>query len=442
MTDPAAHRPRVVIIGGGFGGLHAARALRRAEVDVTLIDRSNFHLFQPLLYQVATGGLSPANIAAPLRAVLRRQKNARVLQAEVTGFDLERRRVLIAGGEVEYDYLIVAAGSTHSYFGHDDWSLHAPGLKSIDDATEIRAQVLSAFERAELCEDPAERARLLTFVIVGAGPTGVEMAGALSELSRYTLRGEFRSINPADARIVLVDASPRVLSVYPPELSAKAARFLDEKGVEVQNGVRVTQVTATHVELDAPTGPERIESETIIWAAGVAASPLARRLADAAGLEVDRAGRIPIGDDLTIAGHDNVMVIGDMACFAGKDGHPLPGVAPVAIQQGKHAARRIQNLQAGDATPPFKYHDMGSMATIGRSAAVVSMGRLKFAGFFAWVMWLFVHLMQLVNFQNRLLVLTQWAWSYVTRNRSARLITRTDHHASEQAAELQESSAG
>ncbi|WP_231956384.1 NAD(P)/FAD-dependent oxidoreductase [Posidoniimonas polymericola] len=444
MANKQAKRPRVVIVGGGFGGLHAARALRHAEVDLTLVDRANFHLFQPLLYQVATGGLSPANIAAPLRGILRSQTNAKVLQAEVDDFDLDRRRLLLAEGELPYDYLIVAAGSTHSYFGHDEWAEHAPGLKTLDNATEIRAQVLSAFEQAERIEDPAERRRLLTFVIVGGGPTGVEMAGALSELSRHTLKGEFRSIDPAEARIVLIDASPRVLSVYPESLSEKASAFLDRLGVEVHTGVRVTKITDDCVEIENDTGASSIQAETILWAAGVAASPLARRLADAAGLQADRAGRVAVDENLSLAGHDEVMVIGDMASFTGKDGRPLPGVAPVAIQQGKHAAKRIKNLLRGQPTKPFKYFDMGSMATVGRSAAVVSMGKLKFAGFFAWLTWLFVHLMQLVNFQNRVLVLMQWAWSYVTRGRSARLITRTHEHRADRAAphEVEEAVAG
>jgi NADH:ubiquinone reductase (H+-translocating) len=416
---------RVIIVGGGFGGLHAARSLRRAKVDVTLVDRSNHHLFQPLLYQVATGGLSPANIASPLRSILRHQKNLRVIQAEVRDFDLQRHVAQLEAGDLSYDSLIVAAGATHSYFGHDEWADVAPGLKTIDNATEIRGRILSAFEQAEKTDDDTLRERLMTFVIVGGGPTGVEMAGALSELSRHTMANDFRRIDPRSARIILVDASSRVLSPYPEKLSHKAEEFLHRLGVTVRTGELVTQITPTHVLLGEGDQQVRIETATVLWAAGVAASPLANKLATAAGIQIDRAGRVPIKSDLTLAGFKNAFVIGDMASCLGTDGKPLPGVAPVAIQQGKYVAKTICDRLRGRDTKPFHYRDYGTMATIGRKAAVVDMGRFKFAGYFAWLIWLFIHLMQLVGFENRLLVFWQWAWSYLTRGRSARLITGT-----------------
>lgn len=417
------NRPRVVIVGGGFGGLHAAQALRRAEVDVTLVDRSNYHLFQPLLYQVATGALSPANIASPLRSILRRQRNTVVLQAEATGFDLPGQRLLLADGELPYDYLVVAAGATHSHFGHDEWEPLAPGLKTIDHATEIRARVLSAFERAERATDPDEQQRLLSFVIVGGGPTGVELAGALSELSRHTLRHEFRRVSPESARIHLVDAAPCVLSNYPQDLSDKARGFLERLDVTVHPHTLVTGITPHGVTLKRDDTETDLPAATVLWAAGVKASPLAKKLADAAGGETDRAGRISVNNDLSLPDFDNVLVIGDMARVLDDNDAPLPGVAPVAIQQGKYVARAIRNRIAGAVTKPFRYRDRGSMATVGRSAAVVDLGRFKFAGFFAWQCWLFLHLMLLVSFQNRILVLVQWMWSYVTHGRAARLIT-------------------
>ncbi|WP_146572580.1 NAD(P)/FAD-dependent oxidoreductase [Botrimarina hoheduenensis] len=427
MTDrKPAPLPRVVIIGGGFGGLTCARALRRAPVSVTLVDRSNHHLFQPLLYQVATGGLSPANIAAPLRSIFHRQQNATVLQGEVVGFNLPAKRVLLADGTLNYDWLVVATGATHSYFGKDEWAPAAPGLKTLDDATDIRARVLRAFEQAERIDDLQEQRRLLTFVVVGAGPTGVELAGALAELSRHTLKGDFRRINPADARLVLIEAGPRVLGPYDPTLSAKAAAYLHRLGVTVLTQKTVTRIDARGVVVRDAAAEEAIPAATVLWAAGVQSSPLAQRLAEAAGLETDRAGRVPVGADLSLGAHANVLVLGDMASCVGKGGKPLPGVAPVAIQQGSHAAAMIRRRLRSQPSTPFRYYDYGSMATIGRSAAVVSMGRLKFAGYFAWLTWLFVHLMQLVSFENRVLVLFQWAWSYLTRGRSAWLITGKD----------------
>ncbi|QDU53860.1 NAD(P)/FAD-dependent oxidoreductase [Aeoliella mucimassa] len=423
-TQSAKHR--VVIIGGGFGGLQAAQSLKRADVEVTLVDRSNHHLFQPLLYQVATGGLSPANIAAPLRSILERHANTRVLQAEVVGFDLESRTVKLNEGELAYDSLIVAAGSSHSYFGHPEWSSLAPGLKSIENATDMRARILSAFERAERTDDPEERHRLLTFVIVGGGPTGVELAGALSELSRHTLRHEFRSIKSEEATIMLVDAGPRVLGMYSEHLSDEATKSLEKLGVTLCSGKIVTEIAPSHVVLTKDDQHETVGTETVLWAAGVAASPLAKMLADASGQEVDRQGRIAVNEKLDITGHDNVFVIGDMARCLDADGQPLPGLAPVAIQQGKYAAKLIARRSSGKSLKKgFVYRDWGSMATVGRSMAIVQMGKLEFAGYFAWLVWLFVHLMQLVTFENRLLVLFQWAWNYITRNRSARLITNT-----------------
>lgn len=426
MTVPTTspQRPRVVIIGGGFGGLHAAKALRRAPVDVTLVDRTNYHLFQPLLYQVATGALSPANIAAPLRAVVDRQKNTTVLQAGVTGFDLDTRQVLLDEGDaLPFDTLIVAAGATHSYFGRDEWARLAPGLKTIEDATRIRADILLAFERAERTNDPAERQRLMTFVIVGGGPTGVELAGALSELSRHSLRHDFRRIEPRDARIYLIDAGDRILSNLDESLSTNALEVLKRLGIIVRNGERVTAITPTDVTIESKRGSETLPTETVLWAAGVHASPLARMLGEASGADVDRAGRVAVTPMLHLPDRPDVFAIGDMASCVGEGGKPLPGVAPVAIQQGQHVARMIANRLKGGPDIPFKYRDYGSMATIGRSAAVAEMGRFRFTGYFAWLIWLFIHLMQLVTFQNRVLVLTQWAWNYVTRDRSARLIT-------------------
>jgi NADH dehydrogenase len=412
-----------VIVGGGFGGLNAAMALKRAPVAVTLIDRRNFHLFQPLLYQVATGGLSPANIAAPLRWILSRQANCNVMLAEVVGFDLETRRVHTTGDDVPFDTLIVAAGSRHSYFNHPEWGELAPGLKTIEDATDMRRRVFGAFERAEQEHDPEERRAWLDFVIVGGGPTGVELAGALAEIARHSLKHDFRRINPADAHIMLVEAGPRVLGAYAEDLSEKAAQVLLRLGVTVRTGTLVTDITPLDVELKSSTGVERWPAHTVLWAAGVQASPLAKALSSAAGCAADRAGRLVVERDASLPGHANVFVIGDMASCAGEDGQPLPGVAPVAIQQGKFVAKLIKARLAGKPLPDFRYHDLGSLATIGRSAAVAQFGRLKLSGFIAWTMWLFIHLMKIVNFRNRLLVFTQWAWSYFSYDRSARLIT-------------------
>lgn len=418
---------RVVIVGGGFGGLHVARGLKRAPLQVTLIDRRNFHLFQPLLYQVATGGLSPANIAAPLRSILARQRNCQVLMGDVTDVDIDSRRVRVADRLLDYDVLVVAAGATHSYFGHNDWECHAPGLKTIEDATEIRRRVLTAFEAAERTNNLDERRRLLNFVIVGAGPTGVELAGALAEIARYSLKHDFREINPAVAQILLIEAGERVLPVYPAELSQKAEQSLHQLGVSVRTRTAVKDVSAEGVMLATPNGEEFLATQTVLWAAGVQASPLAKLLAEKTGVELDRAGRIKVQTDLSLAGHPEVLVIGDMAHCVGGDGKPLPGVAPVAISQGKYVAKLIKARLQGRTITEYRYRDLGSLATIGRSAAVADIGNWHFSGLLAWLMWLFIHLMKIVSFRNRVLVFLQWGWSYFSYDRSARLITGIEH---------------
>lgn len=418
------HPHRVVIVGGGFGGLHAVQALRRVPVDITLIDRRNFHLFQPLLYQVATGGLSPANIAAPLRSVLKRQKNARVLMAEVCGFDLSDRRVMLLNGDsVPYDSLVVAAGSESFFFGHPDWERWAPALKSVEDATTIRRRILIAFEMAERETDPERILEWLTFVIVGGGPTGVELAGALAEVAYFTLRNEFRSIDPRDARIILLEGQDRLLPSYPPELSRKAKAHLEDICVTVRTGVSVTDIGPEAVTFRVGDRTETVSAKTVVWSAGVRASPLGRLLSEAAGVSVDRHGRVPVLPDLTVPGRPDVFVIGDLACYVHQTGVPLPGLAPVAIQQGQYVARLIQSRLRGETLPAFRYRDYGTTATIGRARAVAMIGPLRLSGLVAWLAWLFVHLMSIVAFENRLLILVQWAWNYCTWNRAARLIT-------------------
>jgi NADH dehydrogenase len=419
---------RVVIVGGGFGGLLAAKALNKTPTDVTLIDRRNFHLFQPLLYQVATGGLSPANIAAPLRSILKKQRNTRVLLGEVTGFDMAAKEVLLSDGtRVPFDSLIVATGATHHYFGRDEWAERAPGLKTVEDATEIRRRVLDAFERAERTTDPAERSRLLTFVIVGGGPTGVEMAGAISELARQTLRADFRNFNPATARVILVEGQTRVLAAFHEKLSRKAKEALEGMGVEVRLDCHVTAIEPDHVLVKPDSGkgqPVRIETETVVWAAGVKASPLGKLLADAIGVQVGRGGHVPVNPDCTVGNRPDVFVIGDLASHPGPDGKPLPGLAPVAMQQGEYVAGVIVRRLKGESPKgPFRYYDKGTMATIGRAKAVAESMGFKFSGYIAWLAWLFIHIMYLARFENRVLVLFQWFWNYVTRNRAARLIT-------------------
>jgi NADH dehydrogenase len=419
-----SERHRVLIVGGGFGGLNAARSLARLPVEVTLVDRRNFHLFQPLLYQVASGGLSPGDIAAPLRHVLARNRNTRVLMADVARIDAAgRRAVLDDGASLPYDTLVLATGATHHYFGHDDWAEFAPGLKTIEDATEVRRRILDAFERAEREPDPALRRLWLRFVIVGGGPTGVELAGAISEISRDAMRGDFRTINPEESQILILDGSDRVLPSFRPELSEKAARHLIKLDVLPRNGVRVTRIDADGVDLTGPNGPERIDAKTVLWAAGVKPSPMGRALAEPLGAEVDRAGRVRVGPDLSVPGHPEVIVIGDVALFE-QDGQPLVGVAPVAIQQGWHVGKVVGARLKGRTPPAFRYFDFGIMATIGRNAAVADMFGVRFAGRLAWLAWLFVHLMQLVGFQNRLVVALKWALLYATYNRGARLIGR------------------
>ncbi|HSJ24247.1 MAG TPA: NAD(P)/FAD-dependent oxidoreductase [Longimicrobiales bacterium] len=408
--------PHVVIVGGGFGGLYAARALRRAPVRITVIDRRNFHLFQPLLYQVATASLSPADIAAPIRSVLRRQRNTEVWMGEVEDIQPAARRLMLAdGGVVTYDYLILATGATHAYFGRDDWADHAPGLKTIDDATEIRRRFLLAFEAAEREADPAAMKRLLTFVIVGAGPTGVELAGAMAEIARSTMPTDFRSIDTTSTRIILMEGLDRVLPGYPPDLSAKAQRQLERLGVEVRLGTRVTDIAEDMVQV----GDESIAAGNVFWAAGVAASKLGAAL----GVETDRAGRVIVAEDLSVPGHPEVFVVGDLAAALRSDGSPVPGVAQGAMQGGAHAARQILRDLRGRARERFEYRDKGDLATIGRAAAVARIGRMKLSGFPAWVIWVVVHIMYLIGFRNRLLVLLQWAWAYLTYHRGIRLIT-------------------
>jgi NADH dehydrogenase len=408
----------VVIIGGGFAGLDAARALDGAPVELTLVDRHNHHVFQPLLYQVATAGLSPGDIASPIRWILRRQANLRVLLATVEGIDPHRRVLRLDGGdELAYDALIVAAGVTHSYFGHHDWQARATGLKTLDDALEIRKRVLLAFERAEREVDPAAQRRLLTFVIVGGGPTGVELAGALAEVARQALHAEFDRIDPATARILLIEAGGSILSTFPESLRMAARRSLVRLGVDVREGRAVTTVADGVVSL----GDETIEAQTILWAAGVEASPLGAYLG-----ERDRAGRVIVAPDLSVPGHPEVFVVGDLACVTHQTGRPLPGVAQAAKQLGRHAARNVLRRLRGEATRPFRYVDPGNLATIGRNAAIADFRWLRVSGYPAWLFWLFLHIFFLIGFRNRLSVMLQWAVSYLTHQRSVRLITRVE----------------
>jgi NADH:ubiquinone reductase (H+-translocating) len=427
------HRSRVVVVGGGFAGLQAVRKLRRAPVDVTLVDRRNFHLFQPLAYQVATGALSPAEIATPLRSIFRRQKNTRVLLAEVEGFDLQRREVILgalpngaAREAIPYDTLVVAGGSRYSYFGHDLWQPFAPELKSLEGALEIRRRILSAFEAAEIERDDARRQAWLTFVVVGGGPTGVEMAGQIAELARDTLRREFRSIDTHATRVLLVEATDRVLSAFPASLSRKATRALERLGVTTLTDHTVVDVGPEAVAIETAAGERSdVATRTVIWAAGVSASPLASSLAEAAGAELDRAGRVGVDEHLRLPGHPEVFALGDMVRILGADGSfvALPGVAPVAMQQGRYVAAVIRDGLAGRTSSGFRYHDKGNLATIGRSKAVAELGRVHLAGFPAWAAWLVVHLFYLIGFQNRVLVLLRWTASFVTHGRGARLIT-------------------
>ena len=406
---------RVVIVGAGFGGLSAAKALAGAPFDVTVVDQHNYHLFQPLLYQVATAGLSPADIAAPIRGILARAQNVNVMLGKVSGVDVAGREVIAEGRRIPFDYLILATGAQHAYFGHGNWAAFAPGLKTIDDATYIRRRILLAFEKAETDPDPAERARLLNFVIVGGGPTGVEMAGAIAELANRALAKDFRSIDPRCARITLVEAAPRLLTPFDPSLSEAAKNSLEQLGVTVRLRAAVTALDAEGVSI----GAERIEARTVVWAAGVIASPAGRWL----GAETDRAGRVKVAPDLSVPGHPDIFVVGDTAALNDASGNPLPGVAPVAKQQGQYVAGLLIARQAGASVPPFRYRDFGSLATIGRKRAIVQMGRLKLKGFIAWLLWSVAHIYFLIGFRNRFVVAISWLWSYVTFQRGTRLIT-------------------
>jgi len=408
-------RPRIVIVGGGFGGLLAARSLARLPVQITVVDRKNHHTFQPLLYQVATAGLSPAEIAEPIREILSRYDNVEVLLGEVHGFDLERRIVKLHGFELPYDYLVVAAGATHAYFGHDDWEPLAPGLKTVEDALEIRRRILLAYELAEREAAVTGEHCPLNFIVVGAGPTGVELAGTLAEIARKSLSDNFRHIDPAKTRILLVEAGPTVLNAYPPDLQRSAVEQLQHLGVEVRTNSAVTDVRSGEVRI----GDEVMPAPIVLWAAGVAASPLGRAL----GAPVDRAGRALVEPDLSIPGHREVFVIGDLASLKDASGKQLPGVAPVAMQQGKWVARQVAADLAGIPREPFRYFDKGSLATIGRAAAIAQFGKIHISGFIAWLAWLFIHILFLIGFRNRAVVMFQWAWSYLTYERSARLIT-------------------
>ncbi len=410
MTTPL----HVVIVGAGFAGLRAARVLGRAPVRVTVLDRKNHHLFQPLLYQVATAALSPGDIAAPIRHVLRKQRNTEVLLADVRAIRPAEHAVVLDPGELHYDRLVLATGATHSYFGHPEWARVAPGLKTIEDAIEIRRRLLGAFEMAERERDPARQRPWLTFVVVGAGPTGVELAGALSEIARNTLARDFRRFSPASARVLLLEAAPRVLPPYPPELSEKARRQLERLGVEVRTGAQVTSIDREGVVASG----ERVEARTVLWGAGVAASPLARSL----GVPLDRAGRVPVAPDLSVPGFPDVFVAGDLAAVA-QDGTPVPGVAPAALQMGEAAAMNVLRDVRGEPRRPFRYRDKGTLATIGRASAVARIGRFRFGGVVAWLLWLFVHILFLVGFRNRVAVILEWAWSYATFKRAVRLIT-------------------
>lgn len=416
-------RHRVVVIGGGFGGLSVARALRRAPVEVTLLDRCNYHSFQPLLYQVATGSLSPANIASPLRHILKKHSNATVLLAEATHIDVNGHNVILSDGKIPYDTLVIATGASHQYFGHDDWEKYAPGLKTIEDATSMRRRILLAFEAAERETNPEKLREWLTFVIVGGGPTGAELAGALGEIANDTLRHDFRHIDPTKTRIILVEGTDRVLPSYPPRLSAAAKKMLEKLSVTVHTGAMVTGIKEHQVTIHVEDHDEVIPTRTVLWAAGVLASPLGRVLEKEAGAKLDRSARVIVEPDLTIPGHPEIFVIGDLANFSHQTGNPLPGVAQPAIQEGKYVAKAIRRRLQGQPPKPFHYLDKGTMATIGRHAAVADLNFLQISGYPAWLLWIFIHIAYIIQFQNRLLILMQWAWLYWTYDRAARLIT-------------------
>ncbi len=432
MSETHNTKPRIVIVGCGFGGLEAARALDGADVDITLVDKTNHHLFQPLLYQVATAGLSAPAIAAPVRHLFRKQRNVTSLLGDVTRIDASAREVhLKDGGVLPYDHLIVAAGATHSYFGRDEWATHAPGLKTLDDAFEIRRRILLAFEQAEKQADAAARKAWLTFVVIGGGPTGVEMAGTVAEIACHTLPGEFRRIDPAQAQVLLLEGGPRVLQAMPEALSARAQQQLEQLGVQVRVNARVTAIDASRVEVKPGDGePYDIPARCVIWAAGVAASPLGKQLSRVTGAETDRAGRVIVEPDLALFGHPEISVIGDLAAAKsyapGRDPLPVPGVSPGAKQMGRAAAANVLRRIAGKPTQPFRYRDYGNLATIGRNAAVVDLGFFRFSGYFAWLFWLFAHIYFLIGFRNRIVVLIDWASAYWSKQRYARVVTGID----------------
>lgn len=412
----------VLIVGGGFGGLYAAKALRRVPVEVTLVDKRNFHLFQPLLYQVATGGISPGDIASPLRAVLHRQKNTRVIAAEVIDVRPEQKKVILSDGELSYDTLIVATGMMTYYFGNN-WEANAPGLKTVEDAVNIRGQIFLAFEAAERETDPEKQKVWMSFVVIGGGPTGVELAGAIGELARNTLRDDFRNIRPSEAKILLLEGKERILPAYPPKLSAKAVQSLEKLGITVQTETFVTALDGAVVTLQHQGQEEQILSKTVIWAAGVTATPMGRTLAERAGAELDRMGRVIVEPDLSVRGHPEILVVGDLAHYAHQTDEPLPGVAQVAMQQGRYAADLIDARLKQKELPPFRYKDKGNLAVIGRNAAVADIRGLHLSGFLAWLIWIFIHIQFLIEFGNKVLVMFQWAWTYLTKKRGARLIT-------------------
>ncbi len=419
----SANTHQVVIIGGGFGGLYAAKFLKRTPVCVTLLDRRNFHLFQPLLYQVATGGLSPGDISAPLRSVLKSHKNVTVILGEAVDIDPSNRVVKLIDGEIHYDTLVVATGVKHHYFGNDQWSDIAPGLKTIEDALNIRSRILLAFEAAEREHDPEIRKAWQTFVLIGGGPTGVELAGALGELSRATLKHDFRNINPGDSKIILVEATDRILQSYPLNLSIQAERALTKLGVTIECNSMVTEIEPGTLHLQQKEKTVKLQTKTVLWTAGVQASSFTQKLVERTEAKADQYGRIYVQKDLSIEGYPEILVIGDSANFSHQTGNPLPGVSPVAMKQGLYAARLIRNRIAGKDVSPFKYFNKGNLAVIGRNAAVADLGFLKFHGFFAWLLWIFIHIAYLIEFDNRILVLFQWATNYFTRKRGARLIT-------------------
>jgi NADH:ubiquinone reductase (H+-translocating) len=443
LRNEATQPHRVVVIGGGFGGLYAAKSLGRAPVEVTLLDKRNFHLFQPLLYQVATGTLSPADISSPLRGILSRNRNTQVLMEEVVDIDPNRQVVVLKDEEVEYDSLVVATGVSHHYFGNEQWSTTAPGLKTVEDAVEMRRRIFMAFEAAEKATDPAVRQAWLTFVVVGGGPTGVELAGAIAELARNTLKDDFRSIDTTEAKVLLLEGLDRVLPPYAPELSESAEASLTKLGVTVCTKALVTDIGDDAVTVKQGDTVTQIPTQTVLWAAGVKASGMGKILAERTGVECDRVGRVMVEPDLSLAGYGNIFVIGDLANFSHQGDKPLPGVAPVAMQEGKYVAKLIQARLKGETLPQFHFNEVGSLAVIGQNEAVVDLGFIKLTGFVAWLIWIFAHIYFLIEFDNKVVVLAQWAWNYFTRNRGARIITGTSIQVQgEQKREQQEASVG